>query len=106
LVLSLVGGKVVGKATSAACFARWRLTSNSVTGRNAVRPVRKPSALDFQPWPKAVMIPAPVMATRGGVRDGDIVGKSMTGQRVERFRTGPGDPAGCLSRMGVSNWMI
>ena len=55
-----------GKSTSAAIFTRWRLTSKSDTGRNAVRPARNPSAFGFQPMPKAVTIPAPVMTTRGG----------------------------------------
>ena len=61
-----VTGRVFGKATSAATFTRCRETSNNVTGRIATRPARKPSALVVQPWPKAVMTPAPVMTTRGG----------------------------------------
>jgi len=63
-LLKRVFGISVGKSTSAAFFARWRETSKSVTGRNAVWPRRKPSEFFFQPAPNAVMIPVPVMATR------------------------------------------
>jgi hypothetical protein len=37
-----------------------------VTGLMATLPVRKPSALLLQPLPSAVIIPTPVMTTRGG----------------------------------------
>src|SRR5207302_10856136 len=40
-------------------------------------PVRKPSALDFQPIPSAVTIPAPVMTTRGCTVERAARGKSM-----------------------------
>ena len=49
----------MGKSTSAAVLTRCRETSNNVTGRNAVRPSRNPSAFDFQPAPSAVTISDP-----------------------------------------------
>ena len=58
------GGSAAGRSASAATLTRWRLTSKSDTGRKAVRPARKPSALGFQPRPSAVTMPAPVMTTR------------------------------------------
>jgi hypothetical protein len=63
---SFVGGSAGGNFISAAIFARWRATSNSVTGRNAVLPFRNPSALTLQPSPSAVTIPAPVTTTLSG----------------------------------------
>ncbi len=61
-----VAGKPAGKSTSAATLTLCRETSKRVTGRIATRPPRNPCALAFHPWPKAVIIPTPVMTTRGG----------------------------------------
>lgn len=122
--LKRVAGRLGGRSTSAASFTRWRETSNRVTGRKAVRPDRKPSALDFQPSPSAVTTPAPVMTTRGGdvgcwgggnstilafsgsnVRN--RVGKNF--QRVkcrERVETGPGDLLCSVIPLAFPPWAV
>ena len=73
---SRVGGAPDGNATSAATFTLCRDTSNSVTGRNALRPERNPSALLLQSRPSAVTTPAPVTTIRGAAPLDFLTGNS------------------------------
>src|ERR1041385_3046623 len=86
-------GVLLGRSISAGSLERWRLTSKSVTGRNAVLPARKPSAFCFQPRPRAVMMPAPVTTTRGGLDGGGGNGNS-TGQATGFVEFGEADLRG------------
>ena len=73
-----------GSSASPATFARWRETSNKVTGRIATRPRRNPSAFSLQPNPREVTMPAPVTTTRAGGLELCLGGKSTVGLAVSQ----------------------
>lgn len=83
--VSPVAGNVRGRSTSAAIRARFLETSNRVTGRNDVFPVRNPKALASHPRPCAVTMPAPVTTTRCGCAFGVGNGNRSAMERRENL---------------------
>ena len=60
------GNPPSGRSIWPAVPTRWRETSNSVTGENALRPARKPAVFSRKSMPIGETIPAPVTTTRRG----------------------------------------